>query len=56
MDIEKEHSGEEPSTRTPSSTWERQGEAGDHWSMRWCRASGELSSLDRLMILGWDDV
>ena len=56
MGIGNERSGAEPSTGTASPTWERQGEASEHWSMRWCRTNGELSSLDRLKILGWDEV
>ena len=56
MDIGKQRSSEEPSTGTASSKWEPQKEAGDYWSMRWCRASDELSALDRLRILGWDKV
>jgi hypothetical protein len=45
-----------PSTGTTSSTWERQGEASEHWRMRWRRTNGELYSLDRLELLGWDEV
>jgi hypothetical protein len=44
----------EPSTGT--TTWERQGEASQHWPMRWRRTNGELYSLDRLELLGWDEV
>ena len=48
MDIGKENGGEEPCTCTAFSTWEPQGEASEDWSMRWRRATGELSPLDRL--------
>jgi hypothetical protein len=55
------HSGNErsvagPSTGATSLTWERQREASEHWPMRWRRANGELYSLDRLELLGWDEV
>ena len=55
------HSGNErnvaePSPGSASSTWERRGEASEHWPMRWRRTSGELSSLVRLELLGWDEV
>lgn len=56
MDSGNERSGVEPSTGTTSSTWERQGEASEHWRMRWRRTNGELSSLDRLELLAWDEV
>jgi hypothetical protein len=39
-----ERSGAGPRTGTTSSTWERQ------------EQNGELSSLDRLELLGWDEV
>ena len=55
MDSGNEHSGVEPGTGTTSSTWKRQGEASEHWPMRWRRATGELNSLDRLELLGWDE-
>jgi hypothetical protein len=55
MDCGNELSGAGPSTGAMSSTWERQGEASEHWTVRWCRTNGEFS-LDRLELLGWDEV
>jgi len=55
MDIGEEPSVVEPFTGSTSSTWERQGEASEHWPMRWHRTNGELSSLGRFEILGWDE-
>jgi hypothetical protein len=56
MDIGEERSVAEASTGSTSSTWERQGEASEHWPMRWHRTNGELSSLGRFELLGWDEV
>lgn len=56
MDSGNERSGAEPSTGTMSSTLEWQAEASEHWSMRWRRTNGELSSLERLELFGWDEV
>jgi hypothetical protein len=46
-----ERSFAEPSTGT--TTWERQGETSE--PMRWRHTNGELSSFDRLELLGWDE-
>jgi hypothetical protein len=51
-----ERSVAERSTGTTSLTWERQRETSEHWPMRWRRTNGELSSFDRLELLGWDEV
>src|SRR5512139_873377 len=56
MDSGNERSGAEPSRGTMSSTLEWQAEASEHWSMRWRRTNGELSSLERLELFGWDEV
>jgi hypothetical protein len=54
MDSGNERRVAEPSTGT--TTWKRQREASAHWPMRWRRTNGELSSFDRLELLGWDEV
>jgi hypothetical protein len=56
MDSGNERSGAEPSTGTTSSTWERQEQASERRPMRWRRTNGELHSLHRLELLGWDEV
>jgi len=56
MDGGNERSVAGPSTGATSSTWKRQGEASEHWPMRWRRTNGELYSLDRLELLSWDEV
>jgi hypothetical protein len=57
MDIRSQSSVAALSTGTTSSTPESGGEASEHWSMRWSpRTTGELSSLERFELLGWDEV
>ena len=56
MDSGNERSIAEPSTGTTLPTWERLGEASEHWPLRWRHTTGELSALDRLELLGWDEV